>query len=159
MAEAAATDHRIYIATCIPHDDEMKDRVTRHQADRGRGWQTVEAPTELPKALETAARAASVILIDCLTLWTTNLLLSPASAPHVDRYILDLTAALDRTRTPVFLVSNEVGAGIVPENRLARQFRDVMGTVNQRIAACADEVIWTVAGIPVTIKATAPPLE
>lgn len=152
LAEAAAPDRRVYIATCIPYDDEMRERVTRHQALRDRCWRTVEAPIELPEAVLAAGETGDVVLVDCLTLWTTNLLLSPEASPQVDRYVRDLVAALDRVRPPVILVSNEVGAGIVPENRLARQFRDVMGTVNQRIAACADAVIWTVAGIPVTIK-------
>lgn len=156
LAEAAASARRVYIATCIPYDDEMKDRVIRHQRVRDRSWRTVEAPIELPGAVSAAVETDDVVLVDCLTLWTTNLLLSPEASPHIDIYVRNLVDALDRAPCPVILVSNEVGAGIVPENRLARQFRDVMGTVNQRIAACADEVVWTVAGIPVTIKAAMP---
>lgn len=154
LAEAAAMDHRVYIATCIPYDEEMKDRVIRHQDARDRTWQTVEAPIDLSEAVTTAGKRAGVVLVDCLTLWTTNLLLSPEAAPRIDDHVGNLIEALGRTPCPVVVVSNEVGAGIVPENRLARQFRDVMGTINQRVAACADEVIWTVAGIPVTIKST-----
>ncbi len=156
LAEATAAAGRVYVATCIPYDQEMKDRVMRHQNVRDRSWRTVEAPIELPAAIGAAAMNESVILVDCLTLWTTNLLLSPETSPHIDRHVTALVAALERAVCPVILVSNEVGAGIVPENPLARQFRDVMGTVNQRIAACADEVVWTVAGIPVTIKCPGP---
>lgn len=152
LAETAASTRRVYIATCIPCDDEMKDRVIRHQNVRDRSWRTVEAPIELPGAVSEASKTDDVVLVDCLTLWTTNLLLSPETSPRIDRYVEDLVDALDRAACPVILVSNEVGSGIVPENRLARQFRDVMGIINQRIAACTDEVIWTVAGIPVTIK-------
>ncbi len=152
VAEAASSTRRVYIATCIPHDEEMEERVARHRNDRDGNWRTVEAPIELPDAVTAAAENGNVVLVDCLTLWTTNLLLSPEASPHINRYTERLIDALDRSGCPVILVSNEVGAGIVPENRLARLFRDVMGTVNQRIAAVADEVIWTVAGIPVTIK-------
>ena len=152
LAEATASTRRVYVATCIPYDDEMRDRVIRHQRVRDRSWRTVEAPIELPGAVVAAAETGGVVLVDCLTLWTTNLLLSPAASPHIDKYVEDLVGALDQAACPVILVSNEVGSGIVPENRLARQFRDMMGTVNQRIAACADEVVWTVAGIPVVIK-------
>lgn len=152
LAEATASAGRVYIATCIPYDDEMKDRVIRHQRVRDRSWRTVEAPIELPSAVSSAVETDDVVLVDCLTLWTSNLLISPEASPYVDRYVEDLVDALDRAPCPVIIVSNEVGAGIVPENRLARQFRDVMGTINQQIAACADEVVWTVAGIPVTIK-------
>jgi adenosylcobinamide kinase/adenosylcobinamide-phosphate guanylyltransferase len=134
----------------------MKDRILRHQNVRDRSWRTVEAPIELPGAVTAAAMTDDVVLVDCLTLWTTNLLLSPEASPHFDRHVEDLVDALDRAPCPVILVSNEVGSGIVPENRLARQFRDLMGIVNQRIAACADEVVWTVAGIPVTIKGGKP---
>jgi adenosylcobinamide kinase/adenosylcobinamide-phosphate guanylyltransferase len=152
LAEAAARTRRIYIATCIPYDDEMKDRIIRHQNDRDRSWHTVEAPVALPEAVADAGKTANVVLVDCLTLWTTNLLLTPETSDRIDRYVRDLTDALDDASCPLILVSNEVGAGIVPENPLARRFRDVMGIVNQRVAACADEVVWTVAGIPVIIK-------
>lgn len=158
LAEAASSRLRVYIATCIPHDEEMKDRVARHRGDRDRTWRTVEAPIELPAAVTAASNSGNVVLVDCLTLWTTNLLLSPEASPRIPRYIEELESALNRAAGPVILVSNEVGAGIVPENRLARLFRDVMGTVNQRIAAAADEVVWTVAGIPVTIKGERPPI-
>ncbi|MGD9878403.1 bifunctional adenosylcobinamide kinase/adenosylcobinamide-phosphate guanylyltransferase, partial [Desulfococcus sp.] len=106
----------------------------------------------LPEAVADAGKTANVVLVDCLTLWTTNLLLTPETSDRIDRYVRDLTDALDDASCPLILVSNEVGAGIVPENPLARRFRDVMGIVNQRVAACADEVVWTVAGIPVIIK-------
>lgn len=158
MAEAAAPTNRVYIATCVPRDEEMRDRVRRHQADRDRSWTTVEAPIDLPGAMAEQRRQAAVVLADCLTLWTTNLLLDPAEADRTNTHLQNLTNALSGDGCPVILVSNEVGCGIVPENTLARRFRDLVGFVNQRVAATADRVVWCVSGIPVTIKGpTTPP--
>lgn len=145
-------DNRVFIATCIPHDDEMKQRVARHQEERDRVWQTVEAPLMLPEAITTKSRRADIILADCLTLWVSNLLMEADGSEIVERRIPQLTAAIAKAECPVILVSNEVGQGIVPENKLARRFRDLVGFVNQAVAACADQVVWTVAGIPVTVK-------
>ncbi len=152
LAEATAPANRVYVATCVPYDDEMRDRVRKHQADRDRTWKTVEAPLDLPDTIRDTSRESGVLLVDCLTLWTTNLLLDPERSDRMPLWIDRLAEALEAAQCPVILVSNEVGGGIVPENALARQFRDWVGTLNQRIAACADRVIWTVAGIPVTIK-------
>lgn len=149
LAEKICDVHRVFIATCVPYDEEMKDRVRRHQAERNSSWITVDAPVELAEAIHTYSQSACVILVDCLTLWMSNLLME---TPNLDRRIEELTEAINKAGCPVILVSNEVGTGIVPENALARQFRDAVGFANQKIAACAHEVIWVVAGIPMKIK-------
>jgi adenosylcobinamide kinase/adenosylcobinamide-phosphate guanylyltransferase len=135
MAEKIAGKKKIFIATCVPNDDEMKQRVARHQKDRGNSWTTVEIPVLVPEAIVENSQKADVILVDCLTLW-----------------IHGLTQSLKKAQCPVILVSNEVGTGIVPDNKLARLFRDTAGFVNQNVAEYADRVIWMVAGIPVNIK-------
>ncbi len=156
LADGMGNAGKIFLATCIPRDDEMHQRVSRHQAERGPGWIAVETPVFLPEAIRDIGPSAGVLLVDCLTLWVSNLMMEDAvpDAPgdllamQTRRLIESLRAAA----CPVILVTNEVGAGIVPDNPLARQFRDAVGQVNQQIAACADQVIWMVAGIPVTIK-------
>lgn len=138
----------IYIATAQAFDDEMVDRIARHRADRLPGWITVEAPLDLPGAID-GALADAPILVDCLTLWLTNLMLG---GHDIDPAISALEAALDRRRGPVVLVANEVGLGIVPDNALARAFRDEAGRLNQRLAARAGRVLFLVAGLPMTVK-------
>lgn len=152
LAEQVSGSRKIFIATCVPYDDEMKQRVANHQKERPPGWTTVETPIRLPDAIIENSRNADVILADCLTLWMTNLLLDPDEAEKIEAHISRLTESLEMAKCPVILVSNEVGAGIVPENKLAREFRDIVGKTNQTVAAHADTVIWMVAGIPVTIK-------
>jgi adenosylcobinamide kinase/adenosylcobinamide-phosphate guanylyltransferase len=150
-AEALLAGHPspVYIATAEALDDEMRERIAAHRAARdGAGWRTVEAPIELADALDAAA--GSPVLVDCLTLWLSNLLLAgfePGAA------VEGLERALDRRADATVLVSNEVGLGIVPENALARRFRDEAGRLHQRIAARRDaSVTLMVAGIPVRIK-------
>ncbi len=144
------TGRRIFIATCIPHDDEMKERVLNHQGERkGRQWETVEAPVLLPEAIVENSKKADVILADCLTLWVSNLFMEEQDT---DKAAQDLIQAMHKASCPVILVSNEVGTGIVPENPLARRFRDATGFLNQQVAAAADRVTWMVAGIPVPVK-------
>jgi adenosylcobinamide kinase/adenosylcobinamide-phosphate guanylyltransferase len=149
LAEKISDIKRIFIATCVPYDEEMKDRVRRHQQERGSSWLTVDAPVELADTILTCSQNAHVVLADCLTLWMSNLLME---SEQTDRRVEELIKAISRAQCPVILVSNEVGGGIVPENALARQFRDAVGFANQKVAACVDEVIWMVAGIPVKIK-------
>lgn len=144
--------NRVFIATCNPEDDEMKQRIARHQKERGRSWKTVETPLLLPEGIAVNSPGADVILVDCLTLWISNLLMAYDHPDKIERQLPHLTDAITRAACPVVLVSNEVGQGIVPENSLARQFRDLVGYVNQAVAGCADEVVWTVAGIPVKVK-------
>lgn len=143
---------RRYIATAEAWDDEMRDRIARHRADRGAGWITVEAPLDLAAALA-EARSGEVVLIDCATLWLTNHLL----ADHdLDREGERLITAIATCAAPVVVVSNEVGWGIVPENALARAFRDAQGRLNQRIAAEAGLVVGVMAGLPMVLKGQMP---
>jgi adenosylcobinamide kinase/adenosylcobinamide-phosphate guanylyltransferase len=151
-ADGIAGDKKIFIATCVPQDAEMKQRVDRHQKERGQHWQTAEAPVHLPEVIIEYSRQADVLLVDCLTLWISNLLMETEDDELINERISNLKQSLASASCPVILVSNEVGAGIVPENKLARRFRDLVGTANQAVAAQADRVAWMVAGIPVTIK-------
>lgn len=138
----------LYIATSRAGDGEMAERIARHRARRGDAWGLVEAPLDLVAALD-ASDGGGPRLVDCLTLWLTNLMLSDADW----RAAADaLAVALPRQAAPVILVTNEVGGGIVPENALARRFRDAAGEMNQRVAAVADEVILAVAGLPLIVK-------
>jgi adenosylcobinamide kinase / adenosylcobinamide-phosphate guanylyltransferase len=138
----------IYVATAEADDDEMAGRIALHRSRRGGEWQTVEAPRDLPAVLATAA-AGTPVLVDCLTLWLSNRMLADAD---MEAEVACLEAALDGRRGPVVLVSNEVGFGIVPDNVLARRFRDLQGLINQRLAARADRVVLVVAGLPVVVK-------
>ena len=143
---------KLYIATCVPRDAEMCTRAEQHQQQRGADWETLEEPAALAAAIRANCEKYAVILVDCLTLWTSNILLSTAGKPGLENGCAALVDSLTVSGCPVILVSNEVGAGIVPENELARLYRDEAGRVNQAVAAAADRVIWMVAGIPVTIK-------
>jgi adenosylcobinamide kinase/adenosylcobinamide-phosphate guanylyltransferase len=138
----------IYVATAEAGDAEMTDRIALHRAWRGEGWQTVEAPHDLADALARLESNAPV-LVDCLTLWLSNRMLAGAD---VEADAANLEGALARRRATTVLVSNEVGFGIVPDNELARRFRDLQGRLNQRMAARADRVILMVAGLPLTVK-------
>lgn len=140
----------IYVATAEAGDAEMAERIAAHQTRRGAGWSTIEAPRDLCAALE--AGRTTPVLVDCLTLWLSNLMLAEAD---VDREMARLEQALERRCAPVALVANEVGFGIVPENALARRFRDLQGALNQRLAARADRVILMVAGLPLYVKGPA----
>jgi adenosyl cobinamide kinase/adenosyl cobinamide phosphate guanylyltransferase len=138
----------VYIATAEAKDDEMAARIAEHKARRAAGWQTVEAPHEVPEALA-AAPGNAAVLVDCLTLWLSNLMLGSF---NVETMIERLEQALGARAGPTVLVSNEVGLGIVPDNALARRFRDAQGMLSQRVAAKAARVIMMVAGIPVAVK-------
>lgn len=151
-AEGFKTDPLIFIATSVPQDEEMKERVCRHQEERGHRWKTVEAPVRLAEAVDTYSRKGAVILVDCITLWLSNLMMEDDGPGFIPSHMTALEVALVSAQCPVILVTNEVGTGIVPENRLARRYRDFAGTVNQKLARCAHHVIWVVAGIPVSIK-------
>ncbi len=151
-AEKMPAERKIFIATCVPLDDEMKQRVARHQTTRSRSWTTVEEQLKLPEAILQNSRRADVILIDCLTLWVSNLLMQSGDEKKIADTIPQFIDALEKATCPIVLVSNEVGTGIVPENKLARQYRDIIGRVNQAVAKTAGKVIWMVAGIPVTVK-------
>ena len=137
----------LYIATAEPLDNEMAARIAAHRGRRDPRWRTVEAPRDLAGALGAADGAS--LLVDCLTLWLSNLMLDDADLDHE---IARLEDALARMRGTAVLVANEVGLGIVPDNALARKFRDAAGRLNQRLAARAENVVLLVAGIPVKVK-------
>jgi adenosylcobinamide kinase / adenosylcobinamide-phosphate guanylyltransferase len=138
-----------YVATAEPGDGEMRARIAAHRARRGPSWKTIEMPHELAEAVVLAQPMP--VLVDCLTLWLSNLMLAEAD---IDMEIARLERALDAASAPVVLVSNEVGSGIVPDHPLGRQFRDIQGALNQRIAARADRVVLMVAGLPFAVKGT-----
>jgi adenosylcobinamide kinase / adenosylcobinamide-phosphate guanylyltransferase len=144
----AQPPHWFYLATAEALDDEMARRIAEHRAGRDAGWQTIEAPRGLAKALDGTPDGAP-ILVDCLTLWLSNLLIVAAA---IDQECDGLEQALSRRRGLTVLVANEVGLGIVPDNALARQFRDAAGRLNQRIAVRASQVIFLAAGIPLKLK-------
>ena len=140
---------RIFIATAQAHDEEMAERIKAHRLRRGQDWTTRGAVLDLPGALRDAAAKDKFILIDCLTLWLTNVILSEED--H-ERAVSDLLNALADVPGTIALVSNEVGSGIVPGNELARSFRDAAGRANQRVAKEVDEVVLITAGLPLTLK-------
>jgi adenosylcobinamide kinase / adenosylcobinamide-phosphate guanylyltransferase len=143
---------KIFIATCSPQDKEMEQRVLHHKQQRDTTWKTLEEPIFLPEAITIQGLKGNVLLVDCLTLWINNLIMDDQNAAKIDIHIIELIRSLDKAQCPVILVSNEVGCGIVPENELARRFRDIAGFANQKVASCVDHVIWMVAGNPVKIK-------
>lgn len=140
---------RVFVATAEPSDTEMSERISRHRVERGSGFSTLEAPLELVEALETAASPDRVVVVDCLTVWLSNLM-------HYDRNVDTQTAALTRflARPPgaVILVSNEAGMGLVPGTPLGRRFRDAQGSLNQAVAAICRRVEFMVAGLPQALK-------
>lgn len=137
-----------YIATAQAYDDEMRERIALHRERRGEGWTTVDAPLDLVGVIE-ASPDGQPLLVDCLTLWLTNHMLADHDVEVEGRR---LTEVLSRPRGPWFVVSNEVGLGIVPDNALARRFRDAAGRLNQHVAAAADSVLMMVAGLPLKVK-------
>ncbi|HEY8064301.1 MAG TPA: bifunctional adenosylcobinamide kinase/adenosylcobinamide-phosphate guanylyltransferase [Methylosinus sp.] len=137
-----------YIATAQAFDDEMRARIAAHRERRDGDWRTIEAPQQLAEAA-LAAPAEQPMLVDCLTLWLSNRLLADADL-HADREAL--LAALAERRAPTVLVSSEVGLSIVPENALARRFRDAAGALHQALARQAGRVYLVVAGYPLTVK-------
>jgi len=138
-----------YIATAEAGDEEMAARIAAHRARRSADWKTVEAPRDLAAALK--ACGSMPTLVDCLTLWLSNLMIAEA---NTDREMEELEKALAVAAAPAVLVANEVGSGIVPSFPLGRHFRDMQGMFNQRIAARADRVVLMVAGLPLSIKGT-----
>jgi len=137
-----------YIATAQAYDDEMADRIAEHRARRSTDWITVDAPLALPEALR-GTPVGQPVLVDCLTLWLTNLILAEGDTVAAGRALIE---ACQAASAPVVLVSNEVGLGIVPENALARRFRDEAGRLHQNLAAQAERVVFMVAGIPMQVK-------
>jgi adenosylcobinamide kinase/adenosylcobinamide-phosphate guanylyltransferase len=148
----------VYVATAQALDDEMRNRIARHRAERPQSWQTIEAPTDLAARLR--AQPPAILLVDCLTLWLSNVLLldfdeaqPDAPAPRWDVERSAVLGWLADYRGAALFVSNEVGSGIVPASALARRFQDEQGRLNQQLAAVCDAVTLVVAGIAVPIKA------
>lgn len=142
-------DPAIYIATAQAFDDEMTDRIDRHRARRGAEWQTLDAPLDLVGALAESDAVGRPRLVDCITLWVSNLMLAEHDWEAATAALTDLIPTL---RAPVVFVTNEVGSGIVPENALARAYRDAAGLTNQRLAAACDELWLCVSGHPLKVK-------
>jgi adenosylcobinamide kinase / adenosylcobinamide-phosphate guanylyltransferase len=138
-----------YVATAEPGDAEMAARIKAHRQRRGQSWQTIEAPRDLQATL--AKADVTPVLVDCLTLWLSNLMLVEAD---IESEIEKLEVALAAIAAPTVVVSNEVGLGIVPDFPLGRRFRDMQGILNQRVAACADRVVLMTAGLPLVLKGT-----
>jgi len=152
-AETVSSD-RVYVATSPVTDAEMAERIARHRQDRrGAGWRTVEETLELDRVLYGCARAG-VVLVDCLTLWVNNLLMQDEQLgeDRAAELAADVVRAAAQVAGPVFMVTNEVGWGIVPDNPLARRYRDLVGRVNQTVAAAAAEVFLVAAGQPLKMK-------
>ena len=145
---------RLYLATAQAFDDEMRDRIARHRLDRGEDWDTVEAPLSMGAILRDC-KPEFTVLVDCATLWLTNHMLAESDlAAEVEGLLQDLAAC----PAPVVVVTNEVGMGIVPENALARAFRDHQGRLNQRLAEQAELVVGVMAGLPFVLKGRMPAL-
>ncbi|OWV77308.1 adenosylcobinamide kinase/adenosylcobinamide phosphate guanyltransferase [Rhizobium sp. R339] len=140
---------RHYIATGRAWDDEMQARIDQHKADRGGSWTTHEEPLDLAERLKAIDGAGRAIIVDCLTLWLTNLMME---GRDIALQAAALAAWLPQAKAKLVIVSNEVGLGIVPENRMAREFRDHAGRLHQMIAAKADEVYFIAAGLPLKMK-------
>lgn len=150
----AATAARVFIATAQAFDEEMRERIAHHRSDRSSSWQTKEAPLDLANAIRASSGPGQVVLVDCLTLWLSNVMLD---GRNVNVEIDALVDAVKLAEGPVLLVSNEVGHGIVPATALGRSFRDEQGRLNQRIAQTCDAVVLVTAGCPILLK-PAPPL-
>jgi adenosylcobinamide kinase/adenosylcobinamide-phosphate guanylyltransferase len=144
---------RLFVATCEPRDPEMEARIAAHQRERGSDWVTMETPLKLVETLAGVQEGYGVILVDCLTMWVSNLLQADPATGSIQTAAERLIETLAKTATPTILISNEVGWGIVPDNPLAREFRDQAGWLHQRLAQVADLVVLVVAGMPLFVKA------
>ena len=140
---------RTYVATSAAHDSEMADRIAAHKLQRGADWSTLEEQTDLVGVLTHAARPDGAVLVDCLTLWLSNLMMAELDlAAETTR----LCAVIPKLEGPCVFVSNEVGMGIVPDNRMSRDFRDAQGRLNQQIAGVCGQVVFVAAGLPLLLK-------
>ena len=154
LAEAAESAERIFIATAEADDEEMAARIARHRAERGAGWTTIEAPLKLAETLNAEARPGRITLVDCLTLWLSNLM---QAGRDIEAEVGRLANAIGALESPAIFVSNEVGLGIVPETKLGRAFRDAQGRLNRDLAAACDAVVFLAAGLPILMKPKNPP--
>ena len=141
------------IATAEALDDEMRKRIARHKADRPANWTTIEEPLELAAAIDACNNKQAAILVDCLTLWASNLLYKlDGDLEKIHAKVEELCQALERSNAQVVLVSNEVGSGVVPLGLETRQYVDLLGAINRKVAAVADNLLLLVAGVPLKIK-------
>jgi adenosylcobinamide kinase/adenosylcobinamide-phosphate guanylyltransferase len=147
-AESLAQGRKVYVATAEAFDVEMRDRIARHQEKRGAGWETVEAPLELVEVLR-SIQGGETVLVECITVWLGNLM---HHGRDIGSEVSNLCAALKSATADIVIVSNEVGLSIVPENAMARRFRDEQGFANQRLAEVADQVVFIAAGLPLRLK-------
>jgi adenosylcobinamide kinase/adenosylcobinamide-phosphate guanylyltransferase len=156
--EQAARFSRVtYLATAQAGDGEMRAKIARHQSERPHTWKTVEVPTDLPQTILSESAGADVLLIDCFTLYVANVMHTGKKAgAHNSNRVRELRGAIHRSSTSIIAVSNEVGSGLVPAFRSGRLYRDVLGQLNQEVAAIADNVILMVAGIPLAVKGRLP---
>lgn len=153
LAEAAS-EQRIYLATAQAHDDEMRERIDQHRAERATSWRTCETPLALAKGIRRETGPGRIVLVDCLTLWLSNILLA---GEDIEAATSELILAIGEAAGPLVMVSNEVGHGIVPTTPLGRRFRDAQGRLNQSVAGACEAVVFVAAGCPILIK-PAPPL-
>jgi len=150
---AARPARHAVVATGTAGDAEMAERIARHKAERDKSWEVIEQPISVRAALRSAARPDRIVLLDCLTLWISNLM---AERREIEIEVSGLVGTLQNAAGPVIVVSNEVGLGIVPDNALARAFRDNLGRANQAVAAAADCVLFMAAGLPIVLKGELP---
>ncbi len=143
---------KLYLATCEALDEEMDRRIKDHRKRRGLDWHTVEEPIKIAEAIKQHQHDMDVILLDCITLWLSNLLMRQKSDDEILNEVSRLAETVQQGRTSFIFVSNEVGMGIVPVEPLGRRFRDLSGMANQKIAEVADKVIFMVSGIPTFLK-------
>ena len=154
---AARFPRRIFLATMARTDDqEMDHRIASHRARRTEGWRTVEEPLDPLRVLRSEQHETDVILIDCLTLWLTNLLLHELTDAEIEGAVAELAQGVAASAVPVVMVANEVGLGLVPESPLGRRFRDLAGWANQQMAAACSHVVLVTAGLPLALKGTLP---
>ena len=153
MAESLAGGKKYYIATAQAFDDEMRSRIAAHKRQRGDGWLTHEVPFDLVNILKDLDAEGHFILVDCLTLWLSNLLLAEADCAEMVGELID---HLKSAKANIVIVSNEVGLGVVPDNKLGRAFRDIQGIANQGIAAISNHVVFMAAGLPLVLKGPMP---
>lgn len=162
LKPAPTKNRKCYLATAQALDSEMEERIARHKAERGPDWDSIEEPLKVTEKIEEVKGRYDVILFDCLTLWVSNLMLKDEESeeecrggvppPVLESDVENLIDACKKTNATTIVVSNEVGLGIVPDNALARKFRDLAGTANQLFAKAADEAYFVVSGIPMRFK-------
>ena len=152
LSLAARYRRRGFIATATACDDEMRERIRHHRKERGGSFVTVEEPYNIAGAMTTLAPSVDCIVLDCITIWMSTVLDRHRNTDIPFPPVEDLLRLLAHAPCPLYLVTNEVGMGIVPDNAVARRFRDAAGTVNRRIAACADTVVFMVSGLPMVMK-------